>query len=80
MFDDTYEHEAWNDTDGERVVLFLDIKRPLRPPMNTINDGIIKAVSTSPFVTTARAQHVAREEQFSAAWDAVVGAPAQQQR
>jgi aspartyl/asparaginyl beta-hydroxylase (cupin superfamily) len=31
VFDDTYEHEAWNDTDGERVVLFLDIKRPLRP-------------------------------------------------
>jgi aspartyl/asparaginyl beta-hydroxylase (cupin superfamily) len=34
VFDDTYEHEAWNDTDGERVVLFLDITRPLRPPMH----------------------------------------------
>jgi beta-hydroxylase len=72
VFDDTYEHEAWNDTDGERVVLFLDIKRPLRPPMNWANDGIIKAVSHSPFIAKARAQHVAREEQFSAAWDAVV--------
>ncbi len=76
VFDDTYEHEAWNDTDGERVVLFLDIKRPLRPPVNWINDGIIKAVSKSPFVKNARAQHVAREEQFTAAWNAVVGSPA----
>ena len=24
VFDDTYEHEAWNDTDGTRVVLFVD--------------------------------------------------------
>jgi aspartyl/asparaginyl beta-hydroxylase (cupin superfamily) len=75
VFDDTYEHEAWNDTDGERVVLFLDIKRPLRPPMNRINDGIIKVVSKSPFIKSARAQHVAREERFTAAWNAIVGAP-----
>jgi aspartyl/asparaginyl beta-hydroxylase (cupin superfamily) len=80
VFDDTYEHEAWNDTDGERVVLFLDIKRPLRPPVNWVNDVIIKAVSKSPFVKAARAQHVAREQQFTAAWNAVVGPPGQQTR
>ena len=75
VFDDTYEHEAWNDTDGERVVLFLDIKRPLRQPARALNDGIIHAVSRSPFVKAARAQHVAREEAFAAAWDAVIGPP-----
>jgi aspartyl/asparaginyl beta-hydroxylase (cupin superfamily) len=75
VFDDTYEHEAWNDTDSERVVLFLDIKRPLQPPMNWINDGIIKAVSKSPFVKAARAQHVAREQQFTRAWNATIGPP-----
>ena len=32
IFDDTYEHEVWNDTDEERVVLFLDIVRPFEPP------------------------------------------------
>lgn len=71
VFVDTYEHEAWNDTSGERVVLFLDIKRPLRRPMSWVNDGVIKAVAHSPFITKARAQHVAREEEFSAAWAAV---------
>jgi aspartyl/asparaginyl beta-hydroxylase (cupin superfamily) len=32
IFDDTYEHEAWNDTDKTRVVLFVDFVRPLRNP------------------------------------------------
>ena len=32
IFDDTYEHEAWNDTDRTRVVLFVDFVRPLRAP------------------------------------------------
>jgi beta-hydroxylase len=27
VFDDSYEHEAWNDTDGVRVVLFMDVIR-----------------------------------------------------
>jgi len=67
VFDDTYEHEAWNDTDTDtdRVVLFLDITRPLRPPMNWINQTIIRAVARSPFVRAARAQHVQREPQFA---------------
>lgn len=68
VFDDTYEHEAWNDTDADRVVLFLDIARPLRPPMNWINQTIIHAVARSPFVRAARAQHLQRELQFAAAW------------
>ena len=29
MLDDTYDHEVFNDTDGQRVVLFLDVVRPL---------------------------------------------------
>jgi aspartyl/asparaginyl beta-hydroxylase (cupin superfamily) len=73
VFDDTYEHEAWNDTDGSRVVLFLDVKRPLRPPMNWLNTAIIRAVAASPFAKAARAQHLAREETFTATWNAVLG-------
>ncbi|MEZ5371942.1 MAG: aspartyl/asparaginyl beta-hydroxylase domain-containing protein [Microthrixaceae bacterium] len=29
VFDDTYPHTAWNRSDQERVVLFLDIERPM---------------------------------------------------
>ena len=30
VFDDTYEHEVWNDTDEERVILLFDFDRPMR--------------------------------------------------
>ena len=29
IFDDTFNHEVWNDTDETRVVLFVDVLRPL---------------------------------------------------
>ncbi len=32
IFDDTIEHEAWNDSDAERVVLIFDIWNPLLTP------------------------------------------------
>ena len=32
MFDDTFNHEVWNDTDETRVVLFVDVLRPLPSP------------------------------------------------
>ncbi len=32
IFDDTIEHEAWNDSDGERVILIFDIWNPLLSP------------------------------------------------
>ena len=44
VFDDTYEHEAWNETDETRVVLFLDVVRPLRQPMRAVNAAMIKAI------------------------------------
>jgi len=28
VFDDSWEHEAWNDGDGTRVVLILDVWHP----------------------------------------------------
>ena len=30
VFDDTYMHEAFNDSDRVRVVLFLDVRRKMR--------------------------------------------------
>ena len=32
MFDDTIEHEAWNDSDLDRAVLIFDVWNPLIPP------------------------------------------------
>jgi beta-hydroxylase len=31
FFDDTYPHAVWNNTDEERIVLLLDVERPMTP-------------------------------------------------
>ncbi len=54
IFDDSFYHEVWNDTPGERVVLFLDVIRPLRFPLSLINRLIIRLVALSPYVQDAR--------------------------
>ncbi len=54
VFDDTYEHEVWNDTDGLRVVLFLDVVRRLPAPVSWFNRFIIAAIRRSAFIQNAR--------------------------
>jgi ornithine lipid ester-linked acyl 2-hydroxylase len=66
IFDDTYYHEVWNETDGYRVVLFLDIVRPMRFPMSLINWLICQLVAISPIVQGARQNHENWEKQFEA--------------
>ena len=50
IFDDTFPHEAWNKTNGIRVVLFVDFIRPLKFPISLLNQFIIILVSISPYV------------------------------
>jgi len=54
IFDDTFNHEVWNDTDETRVVLFVDVLRPLPFPESLINRLIVKAIGYSPFVLDAK--------------------------
>src|SRR5262245_22232822 len=42
IFDDTFNHEVWNDTDGYRVVLFVDFARPLRQPWQWFNQKLLR--------------------------------------
>lgn len=50
VFDDTYTHEVWNDTDEERVVLFVDFARPLPLPVSVVNEAVIRLISRSGLV------------------------------
>lgn len=43
LFDDTALHEAWNETDEERVVLFIDVPRPLPRGLYAFNQAIYGA-------------------------------------
>jgi ornithine lipid ester-linked acyl 2-hydroxylase len=64
VFDDTYLHEAWNETGEDRVVLFLDIVRPLTFPYSALNRLVLKAIERSPFVQGAKEKHDAWERRF----------------
>lgn len=50
VFDDTYEHEVWNDTAGERVILFVDFERPLPRHLRAVNRLFIRLIALSPLV------------------------------
>ncbi len=58
VFDDTYEHEVWNQTDEERVVLFVDFTRPLPYPISVLNEMVIQLFSRSPLI-----QHIVENVQ-----------------
>lgn len=66
LFDDGYEHHAWNGTDGVRVVLFADVIRPLRPPAEQVNRALIWTIGRSPYIRDSRNRHEAWERRFEA--------------
>jgi ornithine lipid ester-linked acyl 2-hydroxylase len=66
VFDDGYQHRAWNDTGGVRVVLFADVIRPLRPPADQFNRALIWAIGRSPFIQDSRHRHEEWERRFAA--------------
>jgi ornithine lipid ester-linked acyl 2-hydroxylase len=64
VFDDVWEHSAWNETDDTRVVMFVDFIRPMRAPASWLNTCILKAIQYSPFIQDAKARHHAWEKRF----------------
>jgi aspartyl/asparaginyl beta-hydroxylase (cupin superfamily) len=64
VFDDYFEHEVWNDTDEQRVVLFFDVDRPLRPLGRLINALLLAGIRRSPYVRDARRNMLAWEERY----------------
>jgi aspartyl/asparaginyl beta-hydroxylase (cupin superfamily) len=51
VFDDSHMHEVWNDTDAYRVVLFVDLVRPLPFPLSLVNQSIIWMIAQTPSIT-----------------------------
>jgi len=66
IFDDTFEHEAWNRTGAVRVVLFVDIMRPMRFPAGLLNALMTWVIALSPFVLGAAGTYLRWEKRFEA--------------
>lgn len=64
IFDDTYSHEVWNETDEQRVVLFVDFIRPCRFPGNVFNWVVLTVASWLPALRKARKNHDQWEKTF----------------
>lgn len=67
IFDDTWNHEVWNDTAGYRVVLFVDFERPLRWPLNWLNRFIMHLAPLAPILREAKGKQKKWESKM---WDA----------
>ena len=65
VFDDTYMHEVWNDSNGIRVVLLIDTVRPFNKPFSHINKGIINLITGSSHVKEASSLHREWEAKFN---------------
>jgi beta-hydroxylase len=64
IFDDTFNHEVWNDTDGYRVVLFVDFARPLRFPFHQMNAALLSVGALAPFLREAGEKQKKWEKKF----------------
>jgi beta-hydroxylase len=64
IFDDAFEHEAWNRTPHTRVVLFVDFRKPLRFPANVINWLLLHMAMFTPFIREGMDNQKAWEKKF----------------
>jgi beta-hydroxylase len=64
IFDDSYTHEVCNATDEMRVVLFIDIKRPLPVLGDILNEVLIRLLSRTGLVQEGARNEDAWEKEF----------------
>ena len=67
VFDDTYNHEVWNDTPDERVVLLFDVDRPMRRFGRLLNQAFVRLLKLSAFSREPKRRMVMFEDRFEAA-------------
>lgn len=66
IFDDTNEHEVWNETDEERVVLMVQFDRPMRMPGRLASRCFLAVLKRTPYVTISHANQRAFERRLTA--------------
>ena len=67
VLDDTYEHEVWNDTDEERVILIFDFDRPMKWRGRALLKFFIRAMKFTAFYQEPKKNLANFEDRFEAA-------------
>jgi len=68
IFDDTFEHEVWNDTDKVRVVLFVDIVRPMPMLLSAVNAVVIRVIARSSLVRPGLEKFKSWDQRLRRVW------------
>jgi len=67
IFDDCFVHQVANETNETRVILLVQVKRPMGFPGKLVHDAWLWAIRKSPFVQDARKNFDKWEEAFAIA-------------
>ena len=67
VFDDTYEHEVWNETAEERVILLFDFDRPMRFWGRLVNNTFLGMMKLTAFYQEPKKNVHDYEDRFEAA-------------
>lgn len=67
ILDDTFEHEVWNDTDEERVILLFDVDRPMKWGARLLTRLFIRAMKFTAFYKEPKKNIEDFEDRFEAA-------------
>ena len=67
VFDDTYEHEVWNDTPEERVILLFDFDRPMKFWGRTLTSAFLRLMKFTAFYQEPKKNLADWEARFEAA-------------
>ena len=67
VFDDTYEHEVWNDTNDERVILLFDFDRPMKLWGRVLNKTFVSLLKFTAYYQEPKKNMQTIEDRFEAA-------------
>ena len=67
VLDDTYEHEVWNNTDDERVILIFDFDRPMKWQGRALLHFLIRVMKFTAFYLEPKKNLANFEDRFEAA-------------
>lgn len=67
VFDDTYRHHVWNNTNEERVILIFDFNRPMKFWGRLLNDISIKLLKKTAYFKEPKRRMRGYEDRFEAA-------------
>lgn len=67
VFDDTYEHEVYNNTDEERVILLFDFDRPMSFMGRAVSKSFLSLMKLTAFYQEPKKNLASFEDRFEAA-------------